>query len=145
MAGFGTSPGGTAPFGIGTPSVGAAPPSGPAGCRYLNPATRDYEVDSSTGQFAQMPAVRQRVMLCVLTAKNSSSVPGFGVRIPPLMNETFESEVRAEITRELRQLTEVERVCRLDGVFVVKGRSGRARVTVSFIDLTTGTADQVTA
>lgn len=144
MAGFGLAPAGLSPFGLGSPDEGAAPPSGPAGSRYLNPITRDYQIDPSTGQQAQMPPVRQRVLLTVLTAKNSSAVPGFGTRIPALMGETFESEVRAEITRELRQLTDVERVARLDGVKVEKGLGGRARVTISYTDLTTATRDQVT-
>ncbi len=144
MAGFGLMPAGLGPFGLGTPAQGAEPPSGPAGSRYLNPITRDYQVDEETGQFAQMPAVRQRVLIIVLTLKNSSAVKGLGVRLPPRMDETFESAVKAEITLALRQLTDVERVARLEDVKVDRGRSGRARITVVYTDLTTATRDQVT-
>jgi hypothetical protein len=144
MAGAGIAPAGMTPFGVGTPATGAEPPSGPAGSRYINPVTRDYQVDPTTGQFAQMPPVRQRVLLAVLTARNSSAVPGFGTRLPPNMDESFESAVRAEITRALNQLTQVERVCRLDAVLVKRGRLGRAQITIVFVDLTTGTRDQLT-
>jgi hypothetical protein len=132
------------PFGPGTPLVAAAPPTGTAGVRYLNPATRDYQQDGATGQLAQMPSLRQRVLLSLMTVLGSSSaLPLLGIRIPRKQGPQFESEITAEIRFSLRQLTDVEQIARLDGVKVERGAGGRARVTVSYTDLDTGHSDEV--
>ncbi len=134
---------GTSPFGVGTPASATEPPSGPAGSRYLNPVTRDYEVDSSTGQFKQMPGTRQRVLLTVLTVRDSSGVRGFGVKLPPRMGETFERQVENELRRALRTMTEVEKSLLINGITVERGLGGRARITIAFTDLVTGDQDRV--
>lgn len=145
MAAFGTMPVGTGPYGIGTPVTSAAPPAGAAGSRYINPATRSYEQDSTTGQLAQMPGLRQRVLIAVTTAKKSSSaIPEFGLLVPRVVGPSFESEIKASIRASLSQMTDVEKVLRIDGITVEIGASGRQRVTVSYTDITTGEPDQVT-
>ncbi len=145
MTGFGLMRGGLTPFGLGTPSTGAATPTGAAGSRYLDPITRDYGVDSATGQFKQMPGVRQRVEITVLTTKRSSTgQPLFGVELPARMDEHFEADSRASIAAALRQLIEIEKVMRLDApIKVEKGNGGRARFTISFTDLTTGQSQTI--
>jgi hypothetical protein len=131
-------PMGTSPFGLGTPAAAAVPPDGPAGSRYLNPITRDYEVDSSTGQFKQMPGTRQRVLIALLTVRNSSGIPGFGVRAPVRMGDSFEAEMQNAVRQALRHMSEIEKSIRIDDIKVERGLGGRSRTTVSFTDLVTG-------
>lgn len=144
--GWGTSPWGTGAYGLGTPVTAAAPPDGPAGSRYINPASRDYQLDSSTGQLAQMPPVRQRVLLTVMTVLGSSSVnPAIGTRAPRKMGTQFEAQTRASVRSAFHQMTDVEKVIRIDRIDVERGAGGRARTTIVYTDLTTEEQDQVTA
>src|SRR5690349_21781461 len=145
MAGFGTMPAGTGPFGIGTPTTTAAPPTGTAGSRYLNPASRDYQQDTDTQQLAQMPAIRQRVLLAVMTEKGSSTaLPKFGIARPRKVTPSFEAEITASVRASLVQLTDVERAIRIDAIDIERGASGRQRVTISYTDISSGTPDEVT-
>lgn len=138
-------PAGTGPFGLGTPTTSAAPPDDPAGSRYINPATKDYEQDSTTKQLAQMPPVRQRVLIAVTTIQTSSTaLPKFGRVMPRKMGPSFEAEIEASLRASLRQLTDVEQVIRIDGITVERGASGRYRPTLSYTDTTTGLQDSVT-
>ena len=131
MPGFGTAPFGTVGAGLGVPVSASAPPDGPAGCRFLSPITKDYEVDSTTGQLKQMPAVRQRVLILLTTAIGSASTqPDIGVRWPRKMGDRFEGQVRNAVAAALYQLTTVEKVIRIVRVIVEKGRGGRSRTTV---------------
>ena len=76
-------PFGTGPMGLGTPVTASLPPKGPAGSRYIHPATKDYERDPTTGQLKQMPKVRQQVLLALTTLLGSAStLDGFGIRLP---------------------------------------------------------------
>jgi hypothetical protein len=141
MTGFGTSAMGSAPFGIGTPADAPEALGLSAGSRYLNPATGDYEVDTTTQHFAQMPPTRQRVLLALLTRHNSSAVDGFGKRVSKRMGDSFEVEERAHVAEALHHMTEVEKVLRVNQVDVERGLGGRARVTVHYTDLVSGEAD----
>ena len=146
MAGFGTYAYGMSPYGLGTPATGVAPPVGAAGSRYINPQTRDYEIDPATGQQAQMPGIRQRVLLALTTVlASSTAVPGMGVRLPKKMGTTYEAEVRNAVLVALRQMIEVEKVLRVDAIIVKRTGTGRSSITVSYTDLTTGEADRVTS
>jgi hypothetical protein len=143
MAGAGLLPFGLGPFGFGTPLSVEAPPAGAAGSRYLNPATGDYEQDPTTRQFAQMPALRQRVVLALRTLlRSSTAVPTMGVELPRKMGTTYAAEVRNAVLVALRQLVEIEKIMRVDGITTVKGVGGRSLITVSYTDLTTGEADE---
>jgi len=138
VAGFGSIGVGTGAFGLGAPVSGEAPPNGPAGSRWINPATRDFEVDSTTKQLAQMPPVRQRVLLALITLVGSSSVlPTFGIRLPRKMGDRFEAQCRVAVTAALRQLTEVEQLIEIQRIDVVKGSGGRSLITVSYRNLET--------
>jgi hypothetical protein len=112
-----------------------------AGSRYLNPATGDYQIDPTTEHFAQMPKTRQRVLLALLTRRNSSAVDNFGKRAAKRMGETFEVEERAHVAEALHHLTEVEKVIRVNRVDVERGTGGRARTTVHYTDLVSGEPD----
>lgn len=140
------APPGCGPFGAGVAITGAAPPTpGTLTARYVNPATKSYQQNPVTRQLAQMPPVRQRVLLALTNRVGSSTAdPSRGVLFPSKMTTTFEAEMAASIRAALRQMTDIERVIRIDRITVERGVSGRARPVVSYTDLTTGLADQVT-
>lgn len=133
------------PFGIGTTMpTSAAPPDGDSGTRYINPGSRDYERDTTTGHLAQMPSKRQRVLLALLTVRGSVSVdPLRGVVLPRKMTPTFVEDMRQSVRSALHYMTDVERSITVDSIDVLKGARGRAQVTVSFTDLETGEQDSV--
>jgi hypothetical protein len=134
------------PFGVGTtaPAVSAPTPGG--GVRYIDPATKDYEYDSTTGQLAQMPTVRQRVLLAVMTLQGSVSVnTAKGILLPRKMGGQFDVEMKQSVRTALYQLTDVEAVLSIDDIKVEPGQGGRARVTITYTDLTTGEEDTVQA
>jgi hypothetical protein len=136
---------GTGPFGLGVDLTDSAPPTGAAGCRYINPATKDFEQDPDTGQLKQMPARRQQVLVALTTAfGTASSQGGFGYRAPKKMGDQYANEVLVRVRTALRHLTDQQKVIRLDGVKTEKGMGGRSRITVSFTDISTGKADEVT-
>jgi phage baseplate assembly protein W len=131
MAGFGLTPAGTSGAGFGVPAVGGAPPDGPAGSRFIDPVTKDYAQDSTTGQLKQMPPIRQRVLIALTTVLGSAStLPNLGMRAPRKMGDRFEGQMRNAVAAALYQLTEVEKVIRLVRVTVIKGRGGRSQTTV---------------
>ena len=115
MAGAGIDSAGLGPCGLGTPVSGSAKPTGSAGVRYINPATRDYQQDSVTGQLAQMPSVRQRVLLALMTTRTSASVqPKFGIQLPRKIDGRFLAQTEQSVRYALRHLTDTEKVIRLD-------------------------------
>lgn len=144
MPGLGTSGVGLTPFGADTPVVSAAPPTTAWGARYINPQTRKFEVDPVTGQFRQMPRVRQRVLLAILQQQGSSTVrPKEGLKRPRKMGDGFE-QVQAQLVREaLRQMTDVEGVLRIDEIIVTRRDNQGAHTDIVFTDLTTGLEDRV--
>lgn len=144
MAGFGTSPYGTSPYGFGSVDEASEQASNPFGSRFLDPATRDYRFDSSTGQFGQMPPLRQRVLLTLMTVLNSSAVAGFGTKLPKKIDRTFVESTKQMVRVALRYLTDTERVMRIDAIEVRTG-GWRAEITVSYTDLETGVRDEVTS
>jgi hypothetical protein len=144
MAGFGTMGAGTGPVGLGTPVSGSAPPAGAAGCRYINPATKDYQIDPATRQQAQMPAVRQQVLLAITTlAKSATTIDWLGIRMPRKMGDRFQAETEVSVRAALRHLTDTQRVIRIDSIKAEHGRGGRGAITVSWSEIKTGKKDSV--
>lgn len=91
-----------------------------------------------------MPAVRQRVLLTLLTRKGSSTVlRDWGVRMPRVMGNTFERDVEASVREALRQMVEVEKVMQINSILVERGQM-RCKVTVVYMDLTTRRQDLAT-
>jgi hypothetical protein len=87
--------------------------------------------------------LRQRVVLALRTLLGSSAaVPTMGVELPRKMGTTYAAEVRNAVLVALRQLVDVEKIMRVDGITTVKGAGGRSLITVSYTDLTTGEADE---
>jgi hypothetical protein len=127
------------PFGVGTPATITAPPANPPTyCRYINPGSRDLEIDSDTRHFKQMPKLRQRVVLTLLTLKRSSSVlPEVGVEIPPKLDDRSEQRIRKAVYQAFYRMTTVEKVMRIDGLLISRN-VGRVQITLAYTDLTTG-------
>lgn len=145
MSGFGIYSAGFGAFGLGTPADPPDPPTGSAGSRWINPATRDYENDGATGQLKQMPGVRQQVLLAIMTVKGSATTaPRFGVKLPGKMGTSFEAECKAATRSALAHLTSGDTpAIRINFIDVERGRASRARITVDWTDITTGEPDQV--
>lgn len=143
--GFGLDAFGTAPFGIGTPVAAQPLPTGPAGSRYIGSVSGDYQVGPG-GQLAQMPPLRQRVLLAVRTVKRSATLtPGLGIKMPTKLDGKTVVNVTNAVRSALYRLTDVERVMRVDAILVQKRPGGRVDVIVSFTDLTSGVDDTVTS
>lgn len=123
----------------------APPTAAPPAARYINPQTGDYEVRTD-GEHEGMPPVRQRAMLALGTRKRSSwALPDLGKEASPRKIDTrYEARERFSIQAALRQLTEVEKVMRLDGITFSRNGRGRVDVTVRFTDLTNGEPDSLT-
>lgn len=134
------SPIGT-PFGVGTP-LAQSPPPDPKKLklsRFINSGSGDYEIDPDTGHFKAMPPVRQRMLLIMKTIRGSSTVlPDLGIDVPRKLDGTFIPRVTASIRNAYRQLTEVEKVARIDGIEIERLSSGRVGVLIAYTDLTTG-------
>lgn len=142
MAGFGLTPMGLAPFGLGTPLAAPNAATGTWGSRFLDPLTKDWSLDPATGQYRQMPPVRQRVYFALAETFGSSTVRrDDGLLLPDKMGDGFERLQEAAVRQALRQLTDVERVIRLTLVLTNKLSSQRAHTLVQWVDLTTGEED----
>lgn len=146
MSGFGISPIGTGAFGLGTPGEAPEPTTGSVGVRWINPATKDYEVNTGTGNLKQMPGVRQQVMIAISTLKGSSAPnPRFGVVLPNKMNETFESECKTACRAALQHLTKSDSpLIKINRIIVTRGRNSRAEIIIDYTDLETGETDSAT-
>lgn len=145
--GFGTMPMGLSPAGFGTGDDAPVPPTGEWGSRYIDVQTGDFAVDATTRQLKQMPALRQRFLIRLKERFGSSSVrPLDGVKLPKKIDETVEREMDDAVRIAMRQETDVEKIARIDSVKVQRtpGNTGRVVTLVSYTDLTTGLADQVT-
>lgn len=145
--GYGIQGAGVTAAGIGEPATIVDNPEPSDGSMYINPYTKDYELDASTGQLAQMPPVRQMVLLALSTIKGTATaLPWLGISYPSKITQSFESECIASVNAALSHLTReddpqitIDRV----SVEVASGIQGRAKITVSYTDLTTGEYDAV--
>ena len=144
MAGLGGAALGSSPFGVGTPVPGTPNPKQPTSySRYINPGSGDYGVDPATGQLEQMPPVRQRMLIVMKTILGSSSVlPRLGIDVPRKIDKTIVNAMRNSIREAYRQLTDVEKVVRLDTVLVSTQSLGRLAVVIGFTDLTQPSVNQ---
>lgn len=135
---------GSTPFGAGTPLPAGDPPTGYSGlCRFIDGISGDFAIDATTGHLAGMPLLRQRVLLALVTRRGSSTVlPKFGLAYASKITESQLRLMDANARASLYQLTDVEKVMRIDSLTVeqVEG-TGRVRLTLSYTDLSTGGTD----
>lgn len=138
MAGFADSPFALTPFGTGTPAEANPPPTRRIpGARYVNPSTRDYQLDDEN-ELARMPTVRQQMLLAVTTLLESSAVePGRGIKLPEKIDENFSSRVRVSVERATAEIVSSGRAT-VDNVRTEILQTGRALILISYTDLTTG-------
>lgn len=136
---------GSTPFGVGAPVDGPAPPVGiPQLSRYLDPVTKDFSVDPTNGHLRTMPPVRQRFLLIIATLKGSSAtLPELGLDFSNIIDDSFERRVDTSVRLSARQMTEIEKVARIDAVTVQTSALGRALILIAYEDLTLGITDTV--
>lgn len=135
------------PFGPGTLAVATDPPYGPADLsRWVSPGTGSAELDTETGHLATMPTVRQRMLLILRTRRGSVvGMPDFGVELPTIIDEQFPRRVEMSIRASAVQLTDIERLVKIDSITVQTTALGRAQVSVSYTDLTSSESARVSA
>ena len=131
------APLGSTPFGFGTPVAAPLPATqGPALSRYINPGSGDYEIDATVGQFASMPALRQRVLLIMNTEVGSAlAMPQLGIPRPKKIDQSYVAATRAAVRKAFYRLTDVERVMRIQDIIIGKQSSGRIGLTLVYRDL----------
>ena len=131
------APIGSSPFGFGTPVAAPLPATqGPALSRYINPGSGDYEIDATVGQFASMPALRQRVLLIMSTEIGSClAMPQLGISRPRKIDQSYVASTRAAVRKAFYRLTDVERVMRIQDILVEKLTNGRVGLTLVYHDL----------
>ena len=117
----------------------------PSAARYLDVNSGDF-VSLDDGTLDSMPAVRQRVVLALVTELDSAfGLPGFGNGVMRIkrIDQTIKRRVQNAVRAALRQLSEVERLIRIDAIEVEDLGSGRLSYTVSYTDLTNAEPDEV--
>lgn len=140
--GFGTSTAGLVPAGLYDETEPAAPPKPTEFSRFVGTDGR-YLIDATSGNFARMPRLKQRIVLAVSTLLGSSTVlPEWGLSIPKKMGQTFDAQVAVAIRKALRRLTDVERLMLITEIRVERD-TWRARATVVYTDLSNGQTDEV--
>lgn len=134
---------GTGPMGFGDPNeADDPPPEAVYLSNWVSPASKQYEIDPDTGALAEVPPIRGRVIYCMTQVLGSSALlPDDGIEYPKRVDETFDTKVRNAVRTALRQLTDVEKVIRIEAI-VVQERGRRSRGLVQYTDLTTGLPDE---
>jgi hypothetical protein len=142
MAGLGVTPAGVTPAGMGTPTEVAAPPDPASLANYLNPRTGDYGV-ASDGGIERMPLLRHRVLMLLKTELGSAAPESnIGLRLPAKIDKTFPQRAKEAVRAALEPIPKSE--MRIDAIDVLVVGTGRADITVSYTDLTTGNSGTVT-
>ena len=98
--------------------------------------TGDYQFDSGGLVMAKMPTTEQ-VLLLVKTSLGSAST-GYGLRLPPVLNQAYKVIVAQAIERCLQPLID-SAIIRDFKVLNVSKKGSQVSVSVSFKDLKTGT------
>ena len=142
MAGLGILPIGPTPLGAGTPDLAPAPPDGlPDLANFFNSSAGDYVV-ADDGSLERMPIVRHQVLMLLSTELGTAAhEPSVGLKLPKKMGRDFEQRCREAV---LLALEPIGADIRVDGIGVKRMGTGRAEITISFTDLTTGNSDTVT-
>lgn len=145
MPGLGLAPCGQFALGFGQDEEVQGPPEDPIeGATFINPRTRDYEVNAD-GSFQRMPVTRHRVLMLLMTKLDSSvrvdSSGPVGLELPEKIGPSFRQEADQAVRRCLEPLAGD---IRIDAVETVVKPSGKVDILVTYQDLTTGNSDTVT-
>jgi len=130
---------GTGPLGYGDPDEAEDPPEdAQLLSTWVSPATKQYEIDPVRGSLAEVSPVRGRVIYCLTQRLGSSALlPDDGVEYPKRVDDVFVATVQSRVRAALRQLTDVERVMRIEAI-IVEEAGRRSRFLIHYTDLTTG-------
>jgi hypothetical protein len=147
MSGFGSQGFGSTPYGIGSP-VGSSARGGtilrdektgmPQGSRRLNPATRDYSIDSN-GRALGANNVRALVELALATVRGSSAMVALGQTIGSIdrIGASFRYRIRDAVAGAVKHLTD-RGLIEIQRTAVEDISPGKVLVRVFWRDLTTG-------
>lgn len=141
--GFGLAPFGLSPYGYGSPAL-ANPNIGLifkkqdnsiGSSRLIDPATRDYKVDPTTGRMLGMDDMQQMVYLALVTVKGSSTVALLGQSFTSIkiITQNIEAQIDNEVRRALEKLTQ-KKLITIDNVFVEVDEHNVARIHVVWTD-----------
>jgi hypothetical protein len=142
MAGLGTSPVGSTPFGFGTPATATAPPEDPPDlAQFIEPREKQNTL-ASDGEYQRMPIVRHKVLLALTTTLGSSAaVPTLGMKLERKMDDSFEQRQEQNVRDALAHIPANEMT--LNSVVVRRvAPTGRSEITVGYDDLLTGRQNQ---
>lgn len=132
------------PLGTGIPATADQRPPGASFSRYLD-GKGQYVINAETGRYENMPPVRQRLVIALRHLMGSSTVAPDGMRYPKIVSKRTKNELQTEVRRVSRQMTEIEKVMKLEDVIIEPTEwASRVIVTVKFEDLTTGQQDSIT-
>jgi hypothetical protein len=142
MLGIGVQSAGISPAGIGEVEPIGDLPLVTSGARFLDTNGKPV-IDPSTGDFAKMPEVVQRVQIALSTELASSTGDqSLGVSKITKMDETFEARSKNAALAALRKMTDAGEI-EVTSCTVTRDSAQRATRTVKFIDLSTGTEQTV--
>jgi len=135
---------GTGPLGYGDPDEATEPPDGAVYLSpWVSPATKSYEIDPVTGALGEVSPVMGRVIYCLTQVLGSSALlPGDGVKYPKKVDGQFEKNLLNAVRDALRQLTDTEKLIRIENIVVEKA-GPRSQYFLHFFDLTTGRPESV--
>lgn len=144
--GCGVFPCAVSPAGGFTPAETAEAPKTTTGRRYINARTGDYAIDPDTRNWAQMPSVRQQIVIALGTVRGSSTaMPRLGSRNPRKIRQSIQAEIENDVRTALAHLLrEDDPKITLDAVLVQRTGTNRLEKTIVYTDLTTGEEDDVT-
>ncbi len=145
MPGLGLAPCGFFALGFGQDEEIQGPPEDPiVGATFINPRTRDYEVNDD-GSYQRMPVTRHRVLMLLQTQLDSSvrvdANEAIGLKLPEKIDQSFKQKAEQAVRRCLEPLAGD---IRIDAVNTTVRPTGKVDITVEYIDLTTGNADTAT-
>lgn len=149
MAGFGSQPFGSSPYGIGTPAVATelggklfqdAASGEQTGSRKIDPLTRDYEINDY-GRIAGMSNVKQLVLLAVSTKRGSSAMRELGQELQSIerITSNFARRVDTTLRRSVQHLVDRGLITVIDTTVEIV-RPGVARARLRWRDISTGEA-----
>lgn len=146
MAGFGLTPIGLTPFGLGTPEGTQAPPdTKPEGARFINYRTKDYE-RAANGELKRMPVTRHRVQMVLSTTLGSSSVLSeLGIKLPDRIDSRYPQLAEQAIRKGFKRMVDRKEIRILFVRISRTDNPGRVDHVVGYMDLSTGNSDTVTA
>lgn len=151
IKGFGIAPAGTSPFGFGAPATASPTVGKPltkadgsqGDARKIDPVTKDYVIDPTTGRTVGFDGVQQQVYLALVTVKGSSAVADLGQEFTSLklIPENIQALVEDKVREALAALIQKNKV-QLIRVDTELNRNKALAIRVKWMDLTKRTTSE---